>query len=252
MGLIRRADAKTMARDAVVLDLSDLKGRGEAVREHAEQEAKRILAEAQAERERLITGAREEGLAQGLERGKHEGLEAGRAEGREAALAEWREKLGTLEASWAKALDQFIATRDGMLTEARTDVVRLATLIAERVIKRAIEHDPGVVQDQIAEALDLLARPTRARVAVHPEDETLAREVVPSLLARFEKAHHIEIETDPALARGSCVVRTGEGGQIDASIAGQLDRLVRDLLPGESQAPSEGAGRLSPPGAEAA
>lgn len=250
MGLIRRADAQTMARNAVVLDLSDLEGRGAAVREHAQREAERILAEARAERDRLIAGAREEGLTLGREQGRNEGEAAGRAEGRAAATSEWRDKLDALQDSWARALDQFIAARDAMLTGARTDVVRLATLIAERVIKRTIEHDPDVVQDQMGEALALLARPTRARIAVHPEDEALAREVVPSLLARFEKAEHIEIETDPGLARGSCLVRTGEGGRIDASIAGQLDRIVRDLLPGDAEAP--GAGRLGPPGAEAA
>jgi flagellar biosynthesis/type III secretory pathway protein FliH len=252
MGLIRRADAQSMTRDAVVLDLSDLEGRGAAVLERARREADKILSEARAERDRLISGARDEGLGQGREAGHAEGLEAGRAEGRGAALGEWRDKLAAFDAAWGTVLDQFTHARDGMLVEARTDVVRLAVLIAERVIKRAIEHDPSVVRAQMGEALGLLSRRTRARVAVHPEDEALAREASPALLARFDKAEHIEIETDPTLARGSCVVRTDEGGGIDASIAVQLDGIVRDLLPEDARAPGENAGRLNPPGAEAA
>ncbi len=252
MGLIRRADAQSMTRDAVVLDLHDLGVRGAAVLEQARREADKILSEARAERELLISGARDEGHAEGREAGHAEGLDAGRAEGREAALGEWREKLAAFDAVWGAVLDEFTHARDAMLVEARTDVIRLAVLIAERVIKRAVEHDPSVVQAQMGEALGLLSRRTRARVAVHPEDEALAREAAPALLARFDKAEHIEIETDPLLDRGSCTVRTDEGGGIDASIAVQLGSIVRDLLPEDALAPGEPAGRLDPPGAEAA
>ncbi len=250
MGLIRRADAQSMTRDAVALDLADLASRGQAVREQAEREAEKILAEARAERERLVTGAREEGFESGRAAGHAEGLEAGRAEGREAATAEWREKLAALDSAWARLAREFAAARESMLTEARTDVIRLAVLIAERVIKRSVEHDPSAVVTQMEEALALLSRRTRARVFVHPDDEALARDAAPALLAAFEKAEHLEIVPDESLARGSCVVRTGEGGVIDASIGSQLDGIARDLLPEDAEAAEERAGLVRPPGDE--
>ncbi len=249
MPLIPRADAEIIARDAVVLNLGDLERRGETLKSQAQAQAKQIITDAQTERERLIADAHEAGFAQGREAGHAEGLAAGIEEGRSQSMADLTPALQAIAEHWGEALGSFVRARDQMLTEARTDVVRLATLIAERVTKRVIELDPGVVDGQMTEALGLLARRTRPRISVHPDDETLARQAIPTLLARFDGVEHIELETDPALVRGSCVVRTPSGGEIDASITTQLNRIVADLLPDD---PPGEPGRIEPGGKEAA
>jgi valyl-tRNA synthetase len=68
-------------------------------------------------------------------------------------------------------------------------------------------------------------------VAVHPDDEPLAREALPELATRLAAAAHVEVASDASLERGSCIARTGSGGMIDASIRTQLGRIVEALLP---------------------
>lgn len=229
MALIRGNGAGSMAARGAVLDLGDLARRASVMREAALAEAERIIADARARAEsesaQLRARAEEEGRARGLERGMAEGRERGRRE----AFDEAKERLAALESAWADGLRAFEARRDGMLVEAKRDVLDLAIEIGRRVTKRVASTDPSVAVEQVREALALIARPTRLRVAVHPDDLPALREAMPSLMDRFEGAAHAELRPDPSLGRGSCVVETDRGGTIDASIETQLERIAAAL-----------------------
>jgi hypothetical protein len=124
-----------------------------------------------------------------------------------------------------------------MLFAAREDVVALATAIAEKVIFRAIAADPTIIEDQLAEALALLVRPTSVVVAIHPDDRAVVEAVLPELCERLPQCEHVRLVEQDELARGGCIVRT-QGGQIDASIEQQITRIAATLvpLPGEPTA----------------
>jgi flagellar biosynthesis/type III secretory pathway protein FliH len=247
MALIRHANARTMARDAIVLDLGDLAAQGALLKARARAEADQILENAKAERERMFNGAAEEGRragqAKGLEEGRKQGNEAGRAE----ALVAEREKLKKLDASWQAALASFEGDRDRMLLDARQDIVRLAAIVAEMVTKRSLVLEPERVTDQLGAVLSLLSKPTRLVVAVHPDDEPTLRDALPSIAARAGSSAHVEFTADATLERGSCIARTSGGGVIDASIRTQLQRITEVLLPGQSEPPAGGAGAIPLP-----
>jgi flagellar biosynthesis/type III secretory pathway protein FliH len=234
MAVIRQSQADRIVRDAIVLDLGDLTRQADQVRTRAKADAEAILTQAAAERQRLIAGAREEGRAQGLEEGRKQGREEGKKEGAAAALVERRDALSKLEAAWGAALEGFSRERDEMYLEARQDVLALAVTMGERITRRKVEVDPTVVAGQMEAVLELLAAPTKLTLAVGPQDEPLAREALPQLLAKFSAAKHVDIVTDASLTPGSCVARSGAGGQVDASIPTQLDRMVAALMPGAS------------------
>ncbi|MCC6676961.1 MAG: hypothetical protein IT436_07445 [Phycisphaerales bacterium] len=231
MPLIRQPLADPSVRDAVVLQLGDLRRAGEHLRDSAAREAESILTAARAERDRIISGADRDGHAKGLERGLREGRERGAQEGRAQAQAEWHDRLSALETGWTAALESFLADRERMMLEARQDVLQLAVLLAERITKRAIRVDPTLVNEQVAEVLSLVARPSRLVISLHPEDRPIVEEVLPGLRRRFPSAQEIEMIDDAALPRGSCIARTA-GGTIDASISTQLDRIGEALIPG--------------------
>lgn len=233
---VLRASRDPSLATAVVLDLGDLRRQADAIRESAVAEAARILEAARAERERLVATARAEGFAAGQAEGRAAGLEQGRAEGRAEALAAHRAALDALAAKWEGVLAQFLADREHLMTQARSDLVRLAVALGRRVTRRTIAHDPGVVAAQVETVLAAAAKPTRLTVRVHPEDEALAREALPTLLARFTGVEGADLVTDASLERGSCVANTRGGGEIDASIPTQLDRIAAALLPGEGAA----------------
>ena len=240
MALIKRADRDILARDAVVLDLGDLMAQGEAIKAHARAEADRILEEARAERARIMAGATEEARASGFEQGLEEGLRQGRDQGRAEIIEEYRGTLEGIDKAWRGALDQFEASRDSMLREARSDVVRLAAEVAQMVTRRVVELRDDVVADQLEAALSLLTKSTGLTVVVTPRDRELVERVMPGLVERFASASHARVITDESLLPGSCVVRTDTGGEIDGSIQTQLDRIVEAMVPESGPAGGRG------------
>ncbi|MBX3357219.1 MAG: hypothetical protein KF745_02205 [Phycisphaeraceae bacterium] len=257
MALIKHSRAKEITREAIVLDLGDLARQGDQLVRAARLKAQEIIRQAESERDRLVAGARERGHAEGLAAGRAEGLTQGREQGRTESLAQWESQIRAATEAWSAAADSFLRQRDSMLHEARTDVVRLAVQIAEKVTKRTIELDPGVAAAQIAEVLALIVRPTAVVVAISPRDRGAVETALPGVIARFSSIIHAELVDDPQLSPGSCIVRMrGEqagaasppGGEVDATIELQLDRIVRALLPDSAK----GGDPDAPPTAESA
>lgn len=238
MAVIKHAESGRLAKQAIVLDLGDLRRVAEAMEHEAIERATGIVTEARRERERLITGAVEKGHSDGFRAGHAEGMTEGRGVGRAEALAAMTEQLGLLKESWRAALSAFEMQRDGLLLAAESEVLALAVAVAERVTKRVVKLDGAVVKDQLASALALAVRPSRLSVEVNADDLALAQEALPGLVERLARDAHFTLGTSDALSRGSAVVRT-DLGEIDASIDTQLDRIIEAILPGHSSAESQ-------------
>lgn len=233
MPMIRRADAASLTREAVVLDLGDLARQGRALTERAQQEAERIIEAAKAERERLISDAAERGHAEGLAKGQAEGHAEGVERGRAEAIAAEAEALGALQASWTDALGRFEAMRAALHAEAERGVLTLAVRLGERVAKRAIELDGDAAARQLVEAIDLTMQPSRVRVRVSPGDAESVRAAMPGVSDRLAESASVVVVEDESLSQGSVVVEADES-EIDGTIETQLDRIVGVLLPGET------------------
>ncbi len=230
MGMIRQADAHLLARDAVVLDLGDLARQGEAILARARSQASRIIEEARREREAILAGAEEQGRAKGEQAGFEHGRTRGLDEGRASAHAAHAAELAVLSEQWRAALEVFESQREGLLEEARRDLLRVSLDLATRIVRRRTEGDPRAAQECVEEVLALVSRPTRLVVRVNPDDAPGVNEALPGLLARFAMCAHVEIREDPMLARGSCAAQTERGGVFDASITERLERAARAML----------------------
>lgn len=241
MALIKRPDSDRNAFSAVPVDLADLARQAEIIRQTAADEAERIIAQARQRADAIESEAAESARRKGHRTGLEEGRAQGREEGRAEAMRERSEALAELEGAWRSALNSFLEQRERLLNDARTGLLRLALLVAERIAKRTIELDPSVVEDQIAAALSLAMRPSGLRAAVHPDDLPLAREALPRILERVGGSRDVEFVEDASLDRGSCVIRGAGGEAIDASIATQIDRIARALLPDEASAQERAA-----------
>ncbi len=231
MGLIKRADIEDYTRDALVLDLADLGKQGRFVIDAANSEAQSILTLANAKRKQLIASAEKDGYKKGQRDGYEQGYIDGVVNGVEDAKKDHGEMLDQLMGIWTAQLDAFEIDRDSMLEQARTQIVELGAMIAQRVTRRVIELDPTIVLKQIEAVLSSMTESTRLVIAVHPEDIGLAQESMPKLIERFATCEHAQLVTDASIQRGSCIARTPAGGVIDASITTQLDRIIEALLP---------------------
>lgn len=231
MGLIKRADIEEYTRDSYVMDLADLEKRGLALTQAANAQAERVLRDAHAQRDQLISSAIDDGHAKGYKEGYEQGHADGAAKGIEQSREDQAQLLNQLTEMWISQLDAFEQHRDTMLEQARTQIVELGAMIASRVTRRAIALDPRVVVGQIEAVLSSVTESTRLVLAVHPEDIETARAEVPKLIERFATCEHAQVISDASLERGSCVATTATGGVVDASITTQLDRILDALLP---------------------
>jgi flagellar assembly protein FliH len=242
MPLIKQARAEQMTRRAIVLDLGDLNRQAEEIIAAARREADRLRAEATEEARRLVEGAEERGHEQGLARGVAEGRARGAEEGRREAREEWEARYRVLAERWEQALEAWETQWQDMLLAAREDVLRFAFEMARKIVIRVAALDPRVIEDQVAEALSMLCRPSAVRITIHPDDRPVVDAMLPALLARLTTCAHAAIVEDASVDRGGCVVHTGEG-RIDATIRRQIERVAETLLPGASG----GAAAPAPP-----
>ena len=232
MGLVKPSTSRRHVEDAIVLDLGDLRERAERLCAEARESASSTIAEAKAERERLIATAREEGYAVGHAEGLEAGTREGHEKGHAAALEASSKELGALRERYERAIADFESQRQQMLSEARAQVLTFACALAERVALRTVELDPSTVDRQLERVLALAIEPSRVVVRVHPEDKPRVEEALPGLLDRFTDSPHARIEEDGELDRGSCVLRT-DRGEVDASVATLIEEIVGALLPGD-------------------
>jgi flagellar biosynthesis/type III secretory pathway protein FliH len=239
MPMIRQSDREEIARDAVTLHLGDLMARGKALREEAQRRAQAIIDKAHAERQRILEGAHEKGFEAGRAEGLSAGYKDGFEKGHQESVLEATRDLDGLARGWESALEGFLEERQGLVDRAGADVLALVIQIAERVIKRSVEHDPAVVVGQIEHVLEVVSRPSRLVLKVHPADVGLVREVMPRVMGKFVLVKHAEVVEDGSLSRGSVVMM--EAGQeaasvFDADVQRQLDRIAAAIVPGKATA----------------
>ena len=234
MALMKSSAATPALREAVVLDLGDVGAQAAKIRAAAEAKASEITAEAERKARELTAGAEQKGFEQGEAAGRAEGYEAGKQAGRDEAFAAMQDELQQVVAAWHDVAAQWDAQRQEMHREARQAVLEFALRMAEKLIHRAIEVDPTIVVDQLANALSHVLRPLDVTVRAHDADLPLIEEALPDLMAEFGQLQHVHLQGDDTITRGGCVVSFGQG-QIDATIEKQLERVIDTILPAEGE-----------------
>lgn len=222
--------------------LADVERAAKATLLRARQQAEQLLAAAQAEGETLKAEAHAQGIAQGREEGLAQGLEQGKQAGQQQALNEHRAQLRQSIAALNKVASALDASRTDLESCALTEVVKLAVAIARRVTKRQGLLDPHVLTSNLTEAMKLVTQATDIRAAIHPTQRATLDAALPELGLQFPNLQHVKIIEDATLAPGGCRIFTEEG-ELDADLAGQLDRIAAELLP----LPEESAANRAPP-----
>jgi flagellar assembly protein FliH len=170
------------------------------LREGAEEAARRILQDAQAEAE-LLLGRHNEELARAR-----------------AAADAFAERTGQIAAELERA-------RAELLERIELHTLALTAQMAGKVIKRAIAADNTIVVDVVRDTLSRVAHSHRIRVSVNPKDREAVSSQMQQLVGSLEAADGLEVIADPGVGEGGCVVRT-EHGEIDARIETQLRALT--------------------------
>ncbi|MDA0834593.1 MAG: FliH/SctL family protein [Planctomycetota bacterium] len=220
----------------VAFNFEDLKEKGESYVVQVREQGRKILDEATEEAERLRVDAQKIGYMKGREQAFAEiEIEVHR---RASELAQteidrrWQNTLPALE----NLVKGVAREKENWIAHWERTAVKLSVAIAERIIRRTIDADGEVSLEMIRETLQLASGQPEITVNIHPADiEGLGNEIeqIQRLISPVGPIHFIP---DAKCSRGGCQIRT-INGSIDARLETQLNRILDELIPEETESP---------------
>lgn len=160
-----------------------------------------------------------------LEQAAREARAQGYAEGQAAGRAQASEELKPVLDRLAQSLAAMAALAPRIRKDAEGDLVKLSLAIARRVLHRELTLDPESIKGVVKVALEKLHAREICRVRMHPQQESIIRE----MLNRMGAPPSTELVPDGALQLGDVVFETPHGA-LDASIESQLKEIERGLV----------------------
>lgn len=230
MPVLKSESANAATKDAIVLDMGDLRRQADQLRQAAQIQAQRIVEAAEQQATTIAEQARSEAFEQGHREGYEKGEIEGREQGHAEALAENQQKLQQFQNVWLENFKAWNAQRQVMEVDAKQAIMRIGLLFGEKIVHRVIDIDETVVVHQLAEALSYALKPTNVTVHINPSDRPMIDDAVPELLPNLGNLERVRITDDASVSPGGCIIDVGKG-RIDATIETQLDRLVETMLP---------------------
>ncbi len=181
-----------------------------------------------------------EAYAEAFEAGRQEGNAAGFREGREAGFAQGQAEAAELVRHMADLLDGLAQPATELDDAVEQELVHLVLCLAQQLIRRELQIQPGEIVGVIREAIALLPLSARkVKLQVHPDDAAFIRE------ALGEGEMVWQLMDDPGISRGGCIVNTARS-RVDATLEHRLAALAAEWL-GDGRRRELDAGSHEPP-----
>ena len=163
-------------------------------------------------------------------------------ETRQNSAAELELKVKEMEGHLDSAIAEFGKDLDGVSSTIDADVVRLAKILAERIIGESVALNPELAERNLANALRLAGPLTTVTLKVNTADRDRIREIAPGM-AEEASGNPVEVTVQAAeeVSKGGVIV-VYDAGLIDARFEHQLDSMgsvVADMV-------AQGDGRRAP------
>jgi len=213
--IIKSTDYAQGAR-AATFNFDDMARHGEAYIKQMREEAAKILAEAQQQAERIRKQAEIDGL-KAAQRQHQAQVEAEAAKRMEAVLPALRAAVGEIQTS-----------KQGWLAHWERSGVRLASRIAERVLRRELAVRPDLPLALMRESLELATGGGRIRILLNPADVQSLGSQVQLVLKEMGRLAETEVTADERIERGGCRLEMRHGS-IDQQLGAQLQRIEEEL-----------------------
>jgi len=101
--------------------------------------------------------------------------------------------------------------------------------IAEKILHRQLKLSPEISTELMRETLDLIVGSSQLKLRMHPQDVALLGQHADDVVRAAARCGDVEIESDPAVTRGGCIIET-QHGTIDAQLETQLERIMSELV----------------------
>ncbi|MBS4207625.1 flagellar assembly protein FliH [Bacillus sp. FJAT-50079] len=208
--------------------------------EHAEQEAKAIITNAERQKHHMLQEIDRERLAiedekkSVLEKAYEDGFQKGVRDGKESGFLEYESLIDLAK----RVTDDSKTAFTEYVEKAEETILELAVAVAERILHSSLDEDKDKFIPLVQHALKEAREYKEVQIHVHPANyEQLLAEKA-GLDAIFPNGIKCFIYPDAQLAEYSCVIES-ENGKIDATISTQLvelrGKLKQLLLEGEAE-----------------
>ncbi len=128
----------------------------------------------------------------------------GRADALRTAEAQLDERIGkqmtNLLPALTEAVQGIVQARQTWLAHSEVVMVKVATAIASRIVRREIQHQPDIPLTLIREALEMAAGSTQIELRLNPADHAALAGQVKTLVAQTARAGGAEVIADPAIS----------------------------------------------------
>ena len=151
---------------------------------------------------------------------RERGFQMGIAAGAQQESAKWTRALERL----SQTIEDMAKAKARFRAEVEDDAVKLALVMARKVLNREMATDPDALAGLARIALEKLNVRELQRVRVHPADAA----AIERLLAASAGPRRVEVLGDGTLERGAALFET-ERGVLDASVTTQLGEIERGL-----------------------
>ncbi len=137
--------------------------------------------------------------------------------------------LGNVFKALRDAVEDLAGMREHILRESEGDLLKLAALIARKVIHQEIATDRVILANVVSAAVSSASERDEIVIRLNPEDHRLVSAHKHLYLSGCGDERLVELKSDDTIAPGGCVVDTVMG-EIDARTDAQVDEIFRRLL----------------------
>lgn len=153
------------------------------------------------------------------------GFSEGVKEGRDRA----REELSSSVAAVEKLMERLNALKKRLWEESEKEILKLAFVIAEKVIHKEASTDRGVVLAVLSNAIRNVRGKEEMTIQLNPGDYDYIMEAGSDVLSNFCDMKNTNIEKDEQIEPGGAVIET-HFGMADARLDQQINR-IKEALP---------------------
>lgn len=160
------------------------------------------------------------------EKGYAKGLAEGVQKAHDDAITSVEQRAKLLE----ELLRELEVIKSRIMTNSQEDIVKLAMVIASKVIHREVKGSETVV-DNVREAIDMASDKHSIRIKLNPADIPVVDSHRGEFLETIKSLERIELIEDDEIISGGCIVETTEGS-VDARLDRQMEEIRKMLLGG--------------------
>lgn len=160
-------------------------------------------------------------LQQKLEEAFHKGIDEGRQQTERG--------LANVFRSLREAIDATMRLREKVLRDSEEDLLKLAIMVARKIIQQEISHDPQILANIVAETISCCSDLDRITIRLNPDDCSRVSADRSFYLSGIGANTQVSLIPDETILPGGCMVDTVTG-TIDARIDVQLDEIYRKFL----------------------